>query len=296
MEAHMSFLGILLEQAEQILPFWVMGILIGSAISVFGKEKLHRLLAGVQQRGDRLLLASAIGVASPLCMYGTIPIAAALAHKGARQDILAAFMTSSVLLNPQLLIYTAVLGKGVLVARLVTCLLCGWGAGLLVQWYTRRGRVYLNFSGVDAPENSRDAHPAPLQRYLFNVWRNVRATGMWFAIGVLLATVFLYCLPHHLFHHLQVANGENAVEVASMAFVGIPFYVCGGGAIPLLSGWMQMGLSAGAVISFSLTGAGTKITNLSALKMVLGIRHFICYIVYITLFAIAAGICTNLII
>ena len=81
-----------------------------------------------------------------------------------------------------------------------------------------------------------------------------------------------------------------------MAFVGIPFYVCGGGAIPLLSGWMQMGLSAGAVISFSLTGAGTKITNLSALKMVLGIRHFICYIVYITLFAIAAGICTNLII
>ena len=290
----MHFLSILLEQAEQILPFWAVGILIGSAISVFGKEKLHHLLHRVQGRRGGLLLASAIGIASPLCMYGTIPIAAALAHKGARQDLLAAFMTSSVLLNPQLLIYTAALGEAALMARIITCLLCGVGAGLLVRWHTRKGRICLHFSGVSENASTRDVHPNPLLRYLANVWRNVRATGPWFLVGILLAALCLYLLPHQFFHHLHVAREENALEVASMALIGIPFYVCGGGAIPLIAGWMQMGLSTGAVIAFTLTGAGTKITNLSALKMVLGMRQFLCYIAYITLFAIAAGVCTNL--
>ena len=286
-----AFLHLLAEQAEQILPFWVVGILIGSAISVFGKEKLHRLLAGVQQRRGGLLLASAIGVASPLCMYGTIPIAAALAHKGARQDILAAFMMSSVLINPQLLVYTAALGQEVLLARLVACLLCGVVAGLLVRWSTRNGRAFFDFSGVSEGSSSRDVHPNPLLRYALNVWRNVRATGPWLLVGILLAALFLYALPHQLFHHLHMQHAGHAPEVVGMALIGIPFYVCGGGAIPLMAGWMQMGMSTGALLAFTLTGAGTKITNLSALKMVLGMRNFLWYITYVTLFAIAAGLC-----
>ena len=44
--------------------------------------------------------ASALGIASPLCMYGTIPIAASFSKSGIRDDWLAAFMMSSILLNP----------------------------------------------------------------------------------------------------------------------------------------------------------------------------------------------------
>ncbi|MCH5284719.1 MAG: permease [Akkermansiaceae bacterium] len=290
----MRYLSILADQALQILPYWALGILLGSAISVFGKEKLHRLLGGVQARPGGLVLASAIGIASPLCMYGTIPIAAALAHQGARQDTLAAFMMSSVLLNPQLLVYTASLGEGVLAARLVSCLLCGVGAGLLVRLASRRGHEFFRFSGVGEPGVSRDVHPDPLRRYLLNVWRNLRATGPWFLAGVLLAAAFLYLLPHAAFGHLPGAGSSHLPEVVGMALVGIPFYVCGGGATPLMAGWMQLGLSLGGVVAFTLTGAGTKITNLSALKMVLGMRNFLCYIAYVTLFAIAAGVCSNL--
>lgn len=290
----MSFWSIIAEQVGQVLPYWVAGILLGSAIAVFGKERLHGLLQG--RRGG-LFFASAIGVASPLCMYGTIPIAAALAHKGARQDTLAAFMMSSVLINPQLLVYTAALGRGVLMARVVACLLCGVVAGLMVRRYTRGGRAFFDFSGVSEGHGSRDTHANPLLRYLANVGRNVRATGLWFLLGILLAAGFLYLLPHQAFFHLydaETAPAGNAAEVAGMALAGIPFYVCGGGAIPLMASWLQLGMSTGAVIAFTLTGAGTKITNLSALKMVLGMRHFLCYIAYVTLFAISAGVCTNL--
>lgn len=290
-------LDILTEQVKQILPFWAVGILIGSAIAVFGKEKLHNLLQKVQGRWGGLAVASAIGIASPLCMYGTIPIAAALAHKGAKQDVLAAFMMSSVLINPQLLVYTAALGEAALAARLVCCLLCGIVAGLLVRRYMRSsGRSFFDFSGVGEGRDSRDTHSSMLIRYLLNVWRNIRATGPWFLVGVLLAAGFLYVLPHHVFHHFYDTSGAggSAAEVASLALAGIPFYVCGGGAIPLIASWMQLGMSLGAVVSFTLTGAGTKITNLSALKMVLGIRGFVCYIAYVTLFAIIAGVCTNM--
>ena len=289
----MSLWAIVCEQVLLVLPYWAAGLLIGSAIAVFGKEKLHGLLGAVQGRVGALWLAAGVGVVSPLCMYGTIPIAAALAHKGARHDVLAAFMMSSVLINPQLLIYTAALGRGVLVARVVSCLVCGVVAGLLVRWRTRGGQAFFDFRGVSEGAASRDTHPNALLRYLANVARNARATGLWFVLGILLAALFLYLLPHKALHHFAAPTGA-AAEVAGMALVGIPFYVCGGGAVPLMAGWMQLGMSPGAIIAFSLTGAGTKITNLSALKMALGMRSFLCYIVYVTLFAVAAGLCTNL--
>lgn len=50
-----------------------------------------------------IIPTSLLGIASTLCMYGTIPIAASFSQKGLRDDDLAAFMMSSVPLNPQLL-------------------------------------------------------------------------------------------------------------------------------------------------------------------------------------------------
>lgn len=62
-----------------------------------------------------------IGIASPLCMYGTIPIAASFSRSGMQDDWLAAFMMSSILLNPQLIVYSAALGGTVLAVRIVSC-------------------------------------------------------------------------------------------------------------------------------------------------------------------------------
>ena len=42
-------------------------------------------------------------------------------------------MMSSVLLNPQLLLYSAALGRTALIVRLLSCFLCGCTAGWLVR-------------------------------------------------------------------------------------------------------------------------------------------------------------------
>jgi uncharacterized membrane protein YraQ (UPF0718 family) len=123
---------------EQIFPYWLTGMIIGSTVSVFGKTRIHRLFAGMQSKKWGLIgivPACILGIASPLCMYGTVPIAASFSEKGMRDDWLAAFMMSSVLLNPQLIVYTATLGNKVLIIRIVSCLLCGIVAGLIVHFF-----------------------------------------------------------------------------------------------------------------------------------------------------------------
>ena len=44
-----------------------------------------------------------------------------------------------------------------------------------------------------------------------------------------------------------------------------------------------------------LPGPATKITNLGALKIVLGLRHFLLYWVFVIVFALMTGLTVNLI-
>ena len=118
-------------QLQQIFRYWVLGMMIGSAVSVFAKEHIHRTLYSMQKTGlgiAGIIAASALGIASPLCMYGTIPIAASFSKGGMKDDWLAAFMMSSILLNPQLIVYSAALGNVVLMVRIISCFVCGIAA------------------------------------------------------------------------------------------------------------------------------------------------------------------------
>ena len=115
-------------QFRQIFWYWILGMLIGSFISVFAKDKIHGIFAGMRDKKWGLfgiIPACILGIASPLCMYGTIPIAASFRKQGMREDWLAAFMMASILLNPQLIVYSAALGKTALAVRIITCFLCG---------------------------------------------------------------------------------------------------------------------------------------------------------------------------
>lgn len=80
-----------------------------------------------------IFVSSVQGIASPLCMYGTIPIAASFSRSGVRGAWLAAFMMSSILLSPQLILYSASLGRAVLIVRILSCFLCGMMAGLCIR-------------------------------------------------------------------------------------------------------------------------------------------------------------------
>ena len=279
-------------QFRQICRYWILGMLIGSFISVFAKNKIHGIFAGMRDKKWGLfgiIPACILGIASPLCMYGTIPIAASFRRQGMREDWLAAFMMASILLNPQLIIYSAALGPTALAVRIVSCFLSGLAAGLLVFLFYRN-RDFFNFSGFEE-RASHDTHPNLFIRYLLNVWRNVRATGMYFLFGILLSAIFQRYVPSDLM--ARVFGGNEAWGVLMATTVGVPLYACGGGTIPLLQQWLWEGMSLGSAAAFMITGPATKITNLGALKIVMGLRRFLLYLTFVMLFSLITGILVN---
>lgn len=281
-------------QLRQILPYWLLGILIGSFISVFIGNKIHDLVRSLGNKRLGVLgviPASILGIASPLCMYGTIPLAASCSKSGIRDDWLAAFMMSSVLLNPQLIIYSTALGVTALTVRILSCFLCGIMAGLLVRLFCW-DKPFFNFLGFKE-RKSRDTHPNPLIRLLKNIGRNFKATGPWFLLGVLLSALFQRYVPANNF--VQLFGPNEGFGILMAATIGVPLYACGGGTIPLLQQWLLSGMSMGNAAAFMITGPATKITNLGALKIVMGMKHFVYYLIYIMLFSLFSGLLVNLV-
>lgn len=281
-------------QFTQIFWYWVLGIAIGSFISVFAKDGIHNLFRRMRNKKWGVLgiiPACMLGIASPLCMYGTIPIAASFARQGMREDWLAAFMMASILLNPQLIIYSAALGPVMLVIRIVSCFLCGLAAGLLI-WFFYKDKTFFDFSGFEQ-HASHDTHPNLLIRYLLNVWRNLKATGLYFLFGILLSALFQRYVPQDLMTKLFAGNKAWGVLMA--ATIGVPLYACGGGTIPLLRQWLWDGMSYGSAAAFMITGPATKITNLGAVKIIMGLRRFIIYLVFTLAFAFITGLLVNLV-
>ncbi|GHU78185.1 permease [Spirochaetia bacterium] len=276
-------------------------MVLGSVISVFGKEKIHRMFASMQDKklgALGVIPASLLGIASPLCMYGTIPITASFANKGMEEDWIAAFMMSSILLNPQLLFYSAALGPAALIIRFVSCFVCGAVAGLCVRIFYKK-KKFFTFTAFDEPSaeaegrgsppgnEGHDTDPNLCIRLLKNIGRNIRATALYFLIGVALSALFQRYVPPDAMAKLFGRNRGFGLLMA--ATIGVPLYVCGGGTIPLLMGWLQTGMSMGSATSFMITGPATKITNLGAVKIVLGMKNFVIYIAFTIVFALLSG-------
>ena len=181
------------------------------------------------------------------------------------------------------------MGSTALAVRVVSCFFCGAAAGLLVRAFYR-GRPFFNFSGFEEPQ-SRDTDPNPLWRFLKNLGRNVKATGAYFLLGIALSALFQRYVPAQAMTALF--GGNEAFGVLMAATIGVPLYACGGGTIPLLQQWLLDGMSLGSAAAFMLTGPATKITNLGAVKIVLGMGRFLLYLAFVMAFSFLTGCVVN---
>ncbi len=200
-------------------------------------------------------------------------------------------MMSSVLLNPQLIMYSTALGATAPVIRIVSCTVCGIVAGIVVHIFYKN-KPFFNFEGFE-PRASHDTHPNLFLRFLFNLGRNIKATGLWFLVGVLLSALFQRYVPAEGFAAL-FGEANEGFGVLMAATIGVPLYACGGGTIPLIREWLFMGMSMGSASAFMITGSATKITNLGVLKIVLGIKRFLLYLAFVMAFSLATGLLVNL--
>ncbi len=122
----------------------------------------------------------------------------------------------------------------------------------------------------------------------------LRQIAPYWALGILLTALYQIHIPSDFVSGLFGKNEGFGVLMA--ATIGVPLYMCGGGTIPLLQQWLVDGMSMGSAAAFMITGPATKITNLGAMKIVLGWRRFIIYILFTMVFAWVTGMIVNLLI
>jgi uncharacterized membrane protein YraQ (UPF0718 family) len=57
---------------------------------------------------------------------------------------------------------------------------------------------------------------------------------------------------------------------------------------------MLSGMTLGSASAFMITGQAMKITNLGAVKIVLGIKHFLFFVLFTVLFALLSGLAVDI--
>jgi uncharacterized membrane protein YraQ (UPF0718 family) len=303
-------------QFRMIFPYWSIGVLVGSFVSVFLSERINNLLLIVNGQKFcfiKIVFAALLGAASPVCMYGTIPIIASLGSgsnssgsgsnclgsgsnslwKGNAplkrdyipQHLLAAFMVSSILINPNLFVLSFALGAPIAFIRLFTCVTAGVVAGIIVRLYFKEKTLF-DFSGFATMKKCLYKTHS-LKIFLSDFNRGITKTAPYFLFGILLTALFEKYVSGEW--NLTMLRNSNGLGVVLAASFGVPIYVCGGGTIPLLKECLRDGMTIGSAIAFMISGPATKITNLSAVKTILGVKNFTLYIVYNLSFAVIIG-------
>jgi uncharacterized membrane protein YraQ (UPF0718 family) len=278
-------------QVLQLGPYVAGGILLAALL---GQLDLPRRWSSTLRHGGskRVLGAACLGGVSPLCTYGTVPVLVELLRGGTSPGPALAFLVASSLLNPQLfVVMTGGLGLDLALAHVGGVLLLSLPVGLLAL--RTDAKAFLNeetFSSTPTPHATARSYTESL---LHSLVRLTETVGLYFVLGVILAALLQTLIPAEWISSLLGAGRWYGVLLAGV--LGVPFYACGGGAVPIVAALLNQEMSPGAALAFFLAGPATRLTSLAALGTLLNKRALIVYLIYVVVGAALTGFAFNLV-
>jgi uncharacterized membrane protein YraQ (UPF0718 family) len=93
---------------------------------------------------------------------------------------------------------------------------------------------------------------------------------------------------------MKLFNAENFFAVPIAALTGLPIYVNGESAIPLIKTFMASGASGGAMLSFLITGPGTSAGVITGIASIMKKRAIFLYVLFLLAGGISMGYIYNL--
>lgn len=282
---------------KEIYPYVILGSLLGEALKFTSWTKLIYRFT-VSRPKLAVLTATVLGILSPLCTYGTVPVLIALYGAGVAVAPLISFLAASSMMNPQLFIMTAGgLGMTMALVRLacvfVFAFLCGALAHFLPKRFVVRGDLVTEMDGcADGAACggeailSRTKKKFTVKAYALSFGKNLWFVTRMMTLGIAIAA-FVDLLPLSLL--FGEADTSTVWGVIVAAFAGIPVYACGGGTVPMVASLMAQGLSGGSAIAFLTVGPATRITSLAAVASVFRKRFLALYVAVLLVFSVAVG-------
>ncbi len=278
-----------------LLPYVLLGVLLAEVLKYTPWTRLVRKVTSGSPIPS-IAVSSILGITSPLCTYGTVPIVIELYRSGVPLAPLLTFLSASSLMNPQLFLVTwGGLGREFALLRLVFTLVFSLMLGGLVSLVERRrkgsGKAAVNARFTRTESTEKRVRAFTVRSFARSFLKNLEFVGAYIVVGVVLSALLETFIP--LDAVLQRTEGLQWVNVVSLAVLGIPLYACGGGTIPLVSTLMSNGVSAGAALAFLIVGPGTRITPLLALGSFVSKRMLAAYVVVLLGFSILVGMAIN---
>ena len=271
-------------------PYLLLSIALAAYAGATGADNLiARAFSGSPAK--MIVFAALAGGLSPFCSCGVIPLIAALLSMGVPLSAVMAFWLASPIMDPSMFVLTTgVLGAEFAVAKTLSALGIGMLGGAVTHMIMKAdglssplrdgvGNGGCGGARVRAPKAviwKFWTEPARLQRF----WREGLHTTLfllkWLTLAFILESLMLAYVPASWVTGLVGGNGMESMVIATL--VGVPAYLNGYAAMPLVSGLMDQGMAAGAAMSFLIAGGVTSLPAAVAVFALVKQPVFILYI------------------
>lgn len=217
-------------------------------------------------------LGALAGGLSPFCSCGVIPLIAALLAMGVPLSAVMAFWLASPIMDPSMFVLTAgVLDVEFAVAKTLAAIGLGVFGGAVVHLMMRGGAFsdpLRDGIGNGGCGGSKVRAPKPV---IWRFWAEParRATfgktalsttvflAKWLTLAFLLESLMLAWIPAETV--TATLGGEGLLPIVTATLVGVPAYLNGYAALPLVGGLIEQGMAPGAGMAFLVAGGVTSI-------------------------------------
>ncbi len=283
-----------------ISPFLLLSMAAAGGAQATGLDQ--RISHLVQGRTSAMILCAAFfGSLAPLCSCGVIPLIAALLAAGVPLGPVMAFWISSPLMSiEKYILASAVFDVGFATAYLATAIVMGAVAGFVTQALVKRGgfsnTLKAGVVGCCASNALKEDRPL-----LWKFWQESdrvalfrdtsTASGLfllkWLSLAFIIESLMVAYLPPEYVG--QVLGSGDWWTVPASTIVGIPAYLNGFAAIPMVSRLVEMGAAPGAALAFLTAGAVTSIPAAMGVFALVRKSVFIAYILFGVTGSLIAG-------
>jgi len=273
------------------LPYFLAGIMLGELLkSASWTKTIYKWVSKSPIKS--VVMASCIGMISPLCTYGTIPIVIELYKSKVHVAPIVAFLASSALMNPQLFVMTFFgIGPDMAIARIIAVFVFSVITGLLVYCIPQRFLVRKSIKHYDDGVGkilNREKKLLAVKQYFVNCLKTLKGVGAFLVIGVLMGAAVVVFIPDDLLIYLFRAGRMRSVLVG--ALVGLPMNTCGGGVIPFVNAMIANGMGIGTALAFFLVGPATRPAPLMAMATLFTPLFLVAYCIFLFFSAVLMGI------
>jgi uncharacterized membrane protein YraQ (UPF0718 family) len=281
-----------LQSMLEIAPFFLLAIAFAGFAKATGIDAhIARVFSG--RSWVTIVAASLAGALSPFCSCGVIPLIAAMLASGVPLAPVMAFCISSPIMDPEMFIITASgISLNFAIAKTFAAIGMGLAAGFAVSGLQKIGLLHqplkrIQESCCGQPSFNANAGAQvfyrfwqkPERRSLFmqEIRENGFFLGKWMFFAFFLESLMIAYIPADWIASIVGDKSSFAIPLASV--VGIPAYMNGYAAIPLISGLMEMGMTSGAAMAFITSGAVSSIPAALAVYALVRKPVFVLYII-----------------